>query len=71
MMSNPRKGQTVQLWYGPRWRPHCPYHGAIGVVVRIGRGPGPRNHGIRVGGRFVVVPCGNLRKVPPMLECQR
>lgn len=68
MMANPRIGQWVQLWYGARWRPFCPYHGAIGMVARVSRGRGPRNHGVRVGGRFVVVPCGNLRKVPPMLS---
>jgi len=37
-----------------------PYHGAAGVVRVVSRGPGPRNTGVELDGRLVVVPRGNL-----------
>lgn len=60
MTANPRPGQRVQVWYRAslRW---LPYHGQVGVVVVASKGR-PRNHGVRIGEREVVVPCGNLRK---------
>jgi hypothetical protein len=57
MVSSPKIGQEVQLWYKDR---SMPMHGKVGVVVVAGRGR-PRNHGVRVGGAVVVVPAGNLR----------
>lgn len=61
MLLNPRLGQRVQVWYRPslRW---LPYHGKFGVVTVVCRGK-PRNHGVRIDGVDVAVPCGNLRKV--------
>ena len=58
MIANP--GQRVQVWYRPslRWLPH---HGQVGVVVVANRGH-PRNHGVRIGRKTIIVPCGNLRK---------
>lgn len=60
MISTPRQGLRVQIWYRKRLRAVMAYHSAIGTVVVVGRGR-PRSHGIDVGGRFVVVPAGNLR----------
>lgn len=62
MISNPRKGQSVQLWYALRRRPVAPLHGLLGTVEVVGRGR-PRNHGIVVSGVLYVVPCGQLRRV--------
>jgi len=60
MLLNPRKGQWVQCWYADRT---MPLHGQIGVVRTVSKGS-PRNHGVLIGGKLYVVPCGNLRKVP-------
>jgi hypothetical protein len=60
MLLNPRVGSTVQVWYRAdmRW---MPFH-ARTAVVRIASHGKPRNHGVEIDGRLVVVPCGNLRK---------
>ena len=60
MLINPRINQPVIIWYRPSLR-HLPYHGQSGRVVIRSRGK-PRNHGVAIGGRVVVVPCGNLQK---------
>jgi hypothetical protein len=63
VLTNPRPGCRVQLWYGPRYLPHVRpgLHGACGVLVVVGTGR-PRNHGVRLdNGEVVIVPCGNLR----------
>lgn len=57
MLLNPKKNQPVQLWYKNK---AMPYHGQLGRIVIISRGK-PRNHGVEINGRIVVVPCGNLR----------
>jgi hypothetical protein len=59
LISHPRLGQRVQVWYAARHLP-LPHHGAVGVVEIAGKGR-PRNHGVRIGGVLVVVPAGNLR----------
>jgi len=64
MIRVPRIGQVVQVWYGGG-RKAFPLHGKIGTVRHVGRGPGPRNHGIEVEGAFYIVPCGNLREPKP------
>lgn len=62
MISNPRLGQRVQLWYGKPHREVMPHHVRLGTVEIVGRAR-PRNHGIRLdGGPLVVVPAGNLRE---------
>lgn len=58
MLTNPRPGQPVLLWYRNR---SMPLHGRVGTVEIVSRGR-PRNHGVRVDGVLYVVPCGNLRK---------
>lgn len=60
MISNPRPGQRVQVWYAAKRLP-MPWHGQTGTVEIVGRSR-PRNHGIRVGAALVVVPAGNLRE---------
>jgi len=60
MLTNPPIGYTAQVWYRKdmRW---MPYHGKIGKITIVGKGR-PRNHGIEIDGKTIVVPCGNLRK---------
>lgn len=59
MLSSPRPGQRVRIHYAASYASTMPFHGLAGVVVVSGRGR-PRNHLVGVGGRMVVVPCGNL-----------
>lgn len=61
MLSSPKVGQLVQCWYAKKFAHLWPYHGKVGVVRIVGRGPGPRNHGVEIEGQLVVVPAGNLR----------
>jgi len=60
MLSYPREGQVVQMWYRDKT---MPLHGLTGTIVIVSRGPGPRNHGIAVDGVMYVVNRGHLRKV--------
>lgn len=62
MLMHPRIGERVQLWYARRAAAHMPHHGRVGVVQLVARGPGPRNHGVVVGGVLLAVPAGNLRR---------
>ena len=62
MLSNPRKGDRVQVWYAERKRDGMPLHGLVGTVVVVSK-KRPRNHGVEIDGRMHVVPAGNLRKV--------
>ena len=67
MIWNPKLGQPVQLHYAKKTRAACcdenkvTYHGRVGIVTRVGRGPGPVNAEILfpAGGR-TVAPRGNL-----------
>jgi len=61
MLASPKVGQTVQVWYAQKWRALMPYHGRMGTVVVSSRGK-PRNHGVEIDGKLIIVPCGNLRK---------
>ena len=68
MLLNPEIGQCVQIWYkdgqARAYEPVAmPYHGLIGVV-RVRSHGKPRNHAVEIGGRVIVVPCGNLRREP-------
>lgn len=63
MMANPRVGQLVRVHYRKRFAAAMPWHGAVGVVEIVSRGPGPRNHGVRINGRLTAIPCGNLFKI--------
>jgi hypothetical protein len=62
VLSSPKKGDRVQAWYGPKFRDYSPIHGATGIVEVVCKGR-PRNHGVRIKGKFYVIPAGNLRKV--------
>jgi len=67
MIFHPREGQRVRIHYAKRAAPDMPHHGRVGVVRTVSSGPGPRNVGVKIGGRIVVVPRGNLVAVG---ECQ-
>lgn len=60
MISNPKTGDLVQLWYKNRTLPH---HGKTGRVLKPGR-KRPRNHLVLLdgSGESVIVPAGNLRR---------
>jgi hypothetical protein len=60
MITNPRQGQAVTIWYGKKLRGWMPLHGKTGVVEIVCRGK-PRNHGVRVNGVLYAIPCGNLQ----------
>ena len=60
MILHPRSGQRVRIHYARRSASVMSHHGAVGVVRTVSRGPGPRNVGVEIDGRFIVVPCGNL-----------
>lgn len=69
MISNPRIGQRVQIWYAAKWRQTCPHHGSIGTVSIASKGK-PKNHAVELDtGELVVVPCGNLRQPVDMIQC--
>ena len=69
MLANPTTGQRVQIWYATKPKRRggvapagvMPLHGRYAAVRTVSRGPGPRNHGVEIDGRVVVIPCGNLR----------
>jgi hypothetical protein len=63
VIANPKPGQVVRIHYAARALP-MPYHGKIGTVEIVSKGK-PRNHGIRIDGELVVIPCGNLQKHLP------
>ena len=53
-----RSGQRVRIH--KRSASVMPHHGKLGVVRTVSRGPGPRNVGVEIDGRTVVIPRGNL-----------
>jgi len=63
MIVHPSIGQRVMLWYAAKWQAFgAQCHGMTGAVEIRAKGPGPRNHGVRLdNGRLVIVPCGNLK----------
>ncbi len=60
MIFHPRPGQRVRIHYARRSASLMPNHSKIGVVRTVSGGPGPRNAGVGIDGRTVVVPRGNL-----------
>jgi len=61
MLTAPKPGRRVELRYRPALRAVTGLHAARGVVLAVGRGPGPRNHLVAIdGGRRVVVPRGHV-----------
>jgi hypothetical protein len=70
MMSHPRPGQRVQIWYRAAMAAIMPYHRRIATVAIVAHGK-PRNHGVILthgqivyGTLLVIVPAGNLRPAP-------
>jgi len=61
MLSSPRSGQSVQVWYAKKKRAHMPLHGQVGQIEVVSRARRCRNHGVRIDGRLYSVPAGNLR----------
>ena len=64
MIRSPSHGQVVQVWYRAALRPGRPLHALTGVVEAAARGPGPRNHAVRVAGVLHSIPAGQLRTPP-------
>ena len=60
MIFHPRIGQHVRVHYARRAGAVMPYHGMHALVRVVSGGPGPRNVGVEVDGKLVVVPRGNL-----------
>ena len=60
MIFHPRIGQRVRVHYAKGIIPAMPYHGRTGTVRVVPRGPGPRNVGVEIERRLVVIPRGNL-----------
>lgn len=63
MISTPRIGQRVRIYYRRDVAPHMPHHGRTGAVAVAGRAR-PRNHAVQLDdGPIVIVPAGNLQAV--------
>lgn len=60
MIFHPRIEQRVRVHYAKAGAAAMPYHGKAGIVRVVSKGPGPRNVGVKIDGRLVVVPRGNL-----------
>ena len=60
MIFHPRPGQHVRVHYAKRVASTMPHHGAVGIVRVVAHGPGPRNVGVEIDGKLVVIPRGNL-----------
>jgi hypothetical protein len=54
-----RVGLAVRIHYNAKRAPSMPNHGKVGRLAVVSRGK-PRNHGVEVEVRIVVVPCGNI-----------
>ena len=62
MMTCPKPDQAVRVHYRPSLAAIMPHEGKVGVVELVAKGPGPRNHGVRIESELIVVPAGNLYK---------
>ncbi len=60
MIFQPRVGQHVRVHYAKAYAKAMPYHGEMGTAAVVASGRGPRNVGVEIGGRIIVVPRGNL-----------
>lgn len=64
MIRHPKIGDQVRIRYRKVVRRVMPHHDKLGVIEIVARGPGPRNHGVRLRcGVLTVVPAGNLMRV--------
>jgi len=67
MLTCPKIGQQVVLHYARKSVESgaTPHHGKVGTVVAKKTKGKPRNHLIALSdGLLVVVPCGNIRRLP-------
>ena len=63
MIRHPRAGDVVRIRYRKGVREIMPHHDQVATVEIVARGPGPRNHGVRLPcGTITVVPAGNLMR---------
>lgn len=60
MIFHPKPGERVRVHYAKAAADRMPFHGRTGVVRIVAKGPGPRNVGVEIDGRIVVIPRGNL-----------
>lgn len=60
MIFQPRVGQNVRIHYAKSYSDAMPLHGKTGVIAVVAKGRGPRNAGVKIEGKIVVVPRGNL-----------
>jgi len=60
VIRQPKIGQRVRLYYAKRYAWLMPYHGCEGKIVAVARGPGPIDAAVKVQGKCVIVPRGNL-----------
>jgi hypothetical protein len=60
MIRQPIIGHLARLHYAAKKVPFFPHHGKVGRIVIVSRGKGPRNVGVLIEGRIVVVGRGNL-----------
>ena len=60
VIHQPKVGQKVRLHYAKRYAWLMPYHGHEGEVVAVARGSGPVNAAVKVQGKRIIVPRGNL-----------
>jgi len=63
MIFGAKPGEMVVVWYAAKSRTFTPHHGRIGRILRVAKGR-PRNIAVDFGTETVVVPAGNLRRVP-------
>lgn len=63
MYANPKPGDLVRVLYGKRYRHMMPYQGREGVICIVCKAKRCRNHGVMIGRKLVVIPCGNLFKI--------
>lgn len=63
MISNPKIGRVVQVWYAEPRASGMPHHGRVGIVTVASKARKCRNHQVRFGGPddAAAVPAGNLR----------
>jgi ribosomal protein L21E len=62
MIFGPKIGEKVLVHYRKSVAPFMPYHGRIGVIIRVANGR-PKNIGVQIGDERIVFPCGNLNRL--------
>ena len=60
MIFRPCIGQCVRIHYAKKYADKMPHHGKTGIIVFAAKGRGPRNVGVKIKEKTIVVPRGNL-----------